>query len=157
MSSLPLPLSPPPLPPSSKLTRLLTVTGILVGPVNDSLLKITRLWSAPDEGVSPSTLSASSSTAGPLSGRSPPLTAEFKTETISGVRFSPLLKTPRTVPHLPLPLFNPMSKTSSFPMTFKAAANAIMLCHGAALDQVDQVTPAKVERNWAGVIPKDVW
>jgi len=81
------------------------------------------------------------------------LSSEFKHETISGVRFAPLLSSPTTIPKLPVPLWNRQRLPKHFPGTFRASLLTVLMCHAADHHQPQPATA----RNLAALVPADCW
>jgi protein-L-isoaspartate O-methyltransferase len=126
--------------------RLLAVGGVLVGPVEDELVRVRRVYAAEEEGVAPDAKARAGFCMG---SRSAVLPSEFEQETLSGVRFAPLLREPALEPPLPNPTFSHVRPLRLFGKRYRQALMAAMLCHKA-----DLVQPSGL-RNNAAALPAD--
>jgi protein-L-isoaspartate O-methyltransferase len=120
----------------SKLTCLLKVGGILVGPVEDELVKVIRVRKT--EGVQPTD-------------------DDFSQKVISGVRFAALLSTPVSTVIIPAKVWEPNAH-HLYPDSFRNASKALLLCCNAEYEQ----PPLKKEIlnegvNLAAMLPKVLW
>jgi hypothetical protein len=102
------------------LIKLLAVGGVLVGPIGDSFVKVTRLKSANGSTSSAhqhekkSAPNSNLKLTDPASGT----VLEFVQEVLAAVRFAPLQLLPRTACKLPRPLWSP-AVHSTYPVHFQ--------------------------------------
>lgn len=112
------------------LKELLSPGGILVGPVEEDLVKITRSVS-------------------------PDASQQFVEEIVSGVRFAPLLDTPHIKTIIPAQLWSP-SVHQYYPKSFQESCKTLLMCSTSNLEQ--PVVPQPRQRiNTAAMLPKAVW
>mmetsp|Transcript_16045 Transcript_16045/g.39292 ORF Transcript_16045/g.39292 Transcript_16045/m.39292 type:complete len:480 (+) Transcript_16045:123-1562(+) len=112
--------------------KLLKPGGILVGPVEDELLKIVR-----------------NHTSGHNSDN------EFSQYVISGVRFAPLIAYPSIGTVIPARIWNPAIH-SQFPDSFRSSCKELLLCSNAEFEQ--PITPQPTRHlNTASMLPKAIW
>jgi len=123
-----------------RLTKLLSPGGILVGPVDDELIKVVRI------GNSSTSDDDMESTEGEV---------EFTHQFISGVRFASLLNSPAIPTVIPSRVWSP-DVHLSFPDTFRQASVQLLLCSAANHIQPPLPTPA-VRVNLAAMLPKVLW
>ena len=127
------------------ITKLLTPGGILVGPVDDDLVKVTRVGVVSKD-LEDDTENEDSSLAG--------LNEEFTSQILSGVRFAPLT-TSSAVTVIPANVWNPSSHVSA---EFKQASMQLLMCASSQLVQPLPRVPTEVERtNVASMLPKTLW
>lgn len=120
----------------SKLTCLLKAGGILVGPVDDELVKVIRVRKT--DGVQPTE-------------------DDFSHKVISGVRFAALLSTPVSAVVIPAKVWEPAAH-HLYPDSFRYSSKALLLCCYAEYEQ----PPPKKEIlnegvNLAAMLPKVLW
>jgi len=108
-------------------TRLLKPGGILVGPVDGDLLKVVRR-----EGDQ-----------------------EYTQETLSAVRFAPLLSHPRVDTVIPMRVWTP-SWHKFYPDSFQNSCKAILLCSNSNYVQPEKWQP-KGKLNVAALLPRALW
>jgi len=111
-----------------KLKNLLAPGGILVAPVDDNLTKVVRMNSL----------------------------SEFRTQTISGVHFAPLLKNPRKSVLIPAKKWSP-SRHHLYPCTFQRSTKALLLCSSSPYVQPPLLEIPNERINISAILPKDVW
>jgi len=133
-----------------KLAFLLRPGGILVGPVDDELMKVVRIGSR----LSPRKNSVASMMETDDPNPLPP--TEFTQQVLSGVRFAALLQHPNIDTILPSTVWNP-SIHHQYPDSFRNSCREILLCSNAAKEQ----NPPPVKRienvNVAGLLPRVLW
>mmetsp|Transcript_24200 Transcript_24200/g.51399 ORF Transcript_24200/g.51399 Transcript_24200/m.51399 type:complete len:491 (-) Transcript_24200:2821-4293(-) len=112
--------------------KMLKPGGVLVGPVGDELVKITR-----------SQIENSESN------------QQFVTRVISGVRFSPLLSSPSIHIVIPPRIWDPSNHTT-YPDSFHGACNELLLCSNASRTQPVKICPKK-KVNVASMLPRALW
>lgn len=118
-----------------KFKRLLKPGGVLVGPVEDELVKVVRTQSPPDLAVGGD--------------------CEFKHQVLSGVRFSPLISNPRLKTVIPARLWTP-SLHKFYPDSFQQSSKALFLCSRANYNQHIEPPPRK-KVNAASLLPRALW
>lgn len=123
----------------SHFKKMLKPGGILVGPVEDELVKIVRSLSPP---TSPSTALGSSQ--------------EFSHQVLSGVRFAPLLAFPEIETVIPARIWNP-SIHKYFPESFRNSCKEILLCSHAKSIQPVRPQQPKTLVNVASMLPRALW
>jgi len=130
------------------ITKLLTPGGILVGPVDDDLVKVTRVGVVSKDLEDDITEDGDSSLAG--------LNEEFTSQILSGVRFAPLT-TSSAVTVIPANVWNPTIQRG-YPAEFKQASMQLLMCASSQLVQPPPRVPTEVERtNVASMLPKTLW
>jgi len=133
--------------------KLLSPGGILVGPVEDELVKVVRVGSISPElegGPVTRTGEGGSSLAGMAGG-------EFMSQILSGVRFAPLSISSVANTVIPANVWNP-SVRSGYPSEFKRAGRQLLLSANSTLVQPLPRAPSQGERlNMAAMLPKTVW
>jgi len=117
----------------NKLTALLRPGGILVGPVDDELVKVVRIGSSRDGDAE-----------------------DFTQQVLSGVRFAPLLHFPKIETVIPSTVWSP-SIHNYYPDSFRASCKEILLCSNS--DYVQPPRQAKPEEkiNLAAMLPRVLW
>jgi len=129
------------------ITKLLTPGGVLVGPVDDDLVKVTRVG-AVSKDLEDDTEDEDSSLAG--------LNEEFTSQILSGVRFAPLT-TSSAVTVIPANVWNPTIQRG-YPAEFKQASMQLLMCASSQLVQPLPRVPTEIERtNVASMLPKPLW
>jgi protein-L-isoaspartate O-methyltransferase len=135
----------------ANISKLLSPGGILVGPVDDELVKIERVGnvSSDVEGEMEHEDGARS-----ISG----LSREFTSQILSGVRFAPLTNSRSMVQTvIPAHVWNP-SVQRMYPSEFKRASMHLLMCSNSELVQPLPTTPRPDERvNVAAMLPKSIW
>lgn len=125
------------------LTKLLRPGGVLVGPVDDELVKIVRVGSK----VSISTRSMETE----------PNFEDFSQQVLSGVRFAPLLKFPAVEVLIPASVWEP-DLHKYYPSSFRKTSKAIMLCSSVDFVQPLPKVPEGQEcKNVAAILPQVIW
>jgi len=120
----------------SKLTCLLKPGGILVGPVEDELVKVVRIRKS--DGVIASD-------------------EDFTQQIISGVRFASLLTFPITEIVIPAKVWEPATHRF-YPDSFRAASKELILCCYADYKQpLPQKVLPQCGFNLAATLPKAIW
>ncbi|KAK1736274.1 protein-L-isoaspartate(D-aspartate) O-methyltransferase [Skeletonema marinoi] len=133
----------------TNITKLLSPGGILVGPVEDELVKVIRTGVIAqgledDEG---------SDEAASLSG----LNEEFTSQLLSGVRFAPLAMLPVIYTIIPSNVWNP-SIRRFYPNEHRCASMALLMCSNSEIVQPLPRVPTPDERfNAAAMLPKSIW
>lgn len=129
------------------ITKLLTPGGVLVGPVDDDLVKVTRVGVVSKD-LEDITENEDSSLAG--------LNEEFTSQILSGVRFAPLT-TSSVVTVIPANVWNPTTQRG-YSSDFKEASMQLLMCASSQLVQPLPRVPTEVERtNVASMLPKTLW
>lgn len=116
----------------SQFKKLLKPGGILVGPVEDELIKVVRNH---------------------YSGGN--TNDEFSQYVISGVRFAPLIAYPSIETVIPARIWNPCIH-SQFPVSFRSSCKALLLCSNAEYEQPIKPQPGQ-QLNVAAMLPKHIW
>jgi hypothetical protein len=123
----------------SKLTRLLRPGGILVGPVEDELVKVVRI------GQTERTSDAMDES------------GEFSQQVISSVRFASLATTPKKEVILPSPVWEPQLH-HYYPDSFRSVCKELLMCNQSEYYQpLTQVRPPEARINLAATLPKAIW
>jgi len=133
----------------TNITKLLSPGGILVGPVEDELVKVIRT------GVIAQGLEddEESDEAASLSG----LDEEFTSQLLSGVRFAPLAMLPVIYTIIPSNVWNP-SIRRFYPNEHRCASMALLMCSNSEIVQPLPRVPTPDERfNAAAMLPKSIW
>lgn len=112
--------------------KMLKPGGILVGPVGDELVKISRSQSENCDD-----------------------NKQFNTKVIAGVRFAPLLTNPSIQTIIPARIWDP-SNHGVYPNSFRGACNEILLCSNASRNQPVKPCP-KNKVNAASMLPRALW
>lgn len=113
--------------------KLLKPGGILVGPVDDELVKVVR------------------------SQRPVPNDAdEFSVQVISAVRFAPLIARPAMKTVIPAPVWSP-EEHMFYPDSFRVACKQVLLCSNAKRDQPTKPQPPPKNVNAASMLPRALW
>jgi len=135
----------------ANITKLLSPGGILVGPVDDELVKVVRVGNISLEleddhmGIEDD----NSSLAG--------LNEEFTSQILSGVRFAPLVMSPAVITVIPANVWNP-SIQRGYPSEFKRASMQLLMCSNSKPIQPLPRVPSQEERsNLAAMLPKTIW
>mmetsp|Transcript_27675 Transcript_27675/g.40864 ORF Transcript_27675/g.40864 Transcript_27675/m.40864 type:complete len:573 (+) Transcript_27675:772-2490(+) len=163
-----------------KLTALLSPGGILVGPVEDELIKVTRVGPMPpitsisghevvgdcnsgrkrghDDFIgSSSSDDESSSHSHRFTNRNDNDSTDFSYQVLSGVRFAPLVAEPIIKTVLPARLWSPSSQ-KFYPDSFQKASMALLLCSNS--DYAQPLIPIKKPNqrtNMAAMLPRVIW
>lgn len=135
----------------ANITKLLSPGGILVGPVDDELVKVVRVGniSLEVEGDDTTTDDDNASLAG--------LNQEFTSQILSGVRFAPLVTRPALSTIIPANVWNP-SVQCGYPSEFKSASMQLLMCSNSEVIQPLPRVPSQDERfNVAAMLPKTLW
>jgi len=137
----------------SKITKLLSPGGILVGPVDDELVKVVRIGDLTGE-VPGSTITA-------YNGRRYPnpnyVGSGFTQQVLTSVRFAPLVLNPRIETVIPGRVWTP-SNQKYYPEAFKEATNQLFMCSNSNV--VQPIPPPKKTEdriNFAAMLPKVIW
>lgn len=134
----------------ANITKLLSPGGILVGPVDDELVKVVRVGNISLEveddhmgnGDDNSTLV---------------LDEEFTSQILSGVRFAPLVLSPAPSTVIPANVWNPLVQ-NGYPSEFKRASMQLLMCSNSNIIQPLPQVPSEEERfNAAAMLPKSIW
>ena len=144
-----------------KITKLLSPGGILVGPVEDELVKIVRIGPISQRGKGTNAQSSDDDCIGydpqPSSTSGSNLNNEFTQQILSGVRFSSLLTLPFMETVLPSRLWSP-DLQQFFPDSFQRASMELLLCSNSGY--IQPLPPPKTpERrvNLAARLPRVIW
>jgi len=113
--------------------KMLKPGGVLVGPVDDELVKVVRSQSMSSGNCQ----------------------KQFTTHVISGVRFAPLLANPSIQTIIPACVWDP-SNHHLYPDTFRGACNELLLCSNASRDQPVKIRPQE-RINVASMLPRALW
>lgn len=133
-----------------KIRNLLGPGGVLVAPIEDDLVKITRIGEKPTS----VTTTPNSQTLDVSGDDDDDDAADFTTQIISCVRFAPLLATPQMDTIISSTVWD-LSTHYLFPQSFQESSRTLLLCSNA--DQV-QPPPKLADRlNLAGSLPKEIW
>lgn len=146
------------------ITKLLSPGGILVGPVDDELVKIVRIGRLSQHGHNTgSAMSYASSTSDDESVDDDPHPSgtndnnEFTQQILSGVRFASLVNLPAKETVLPSRLWTP-NLQQFFPDSFQNASMELLLCSNSKY--VQPLPPPKTIEsrvNLAAVLPRVIW
>jgi hypothetical protein len=117
----------------SKLTKLLRPGGILVGPVDDELVKVVKICSTRDGND----------------------LEDFTQQVLSGVRFASLLQYPKLETIIPSTVWSP-SVHNYYPDSFRASCKEILLCSNSEYVQPRQAVPER-KINLAATLPPVLW
>jgi len=136
----------------ANITKLLSPGGILVGPVDDELVKVVRVGTISlemeDDDEDTGIRGDDSSLAG--------LNEEFRSQILSGVRFAPLVVSPMSTV-IPANVWNP-SIQQSYPSAFQFATQQLLMCSNSGLIQPLPQVPSQEERfNASALLPKTIW
>jgi protein-L-isoaspartate O-methyltransferase len=112
--------------------KLLKPGGILVGPVDDELVKVVRC-----QRPSPGTAN------------------EFTVQVISAVRFAPLVARPSIQTIIPARVWSP-EEHMFFPDSFRASCKQVLLCSNAKREQIMMPLSQK-NVNAASLLPRALW
>mmetsp|Transcript_9091 Transcript_9091/g.14909 ORF Transcript_9091/g.14909 Transcript_9091/m.14909 type:complete len:548 (-) Transcript_9091:120-1763(-) len=133
----------------TNISKLLSPGGILVGPVDDELVKVIRTGVVA-QGLEDDT---GSDDAASLSG----LGADFTSQLLSGVRFAPLVMLPVIYTVIPSNVWSP-SIRRFYPDEHRCASMALLMCSNSAIVQPLSRVPTPDERfNAAAMLPKSIW
>jgi len=111
----------------NKITKLLSPGGVLIGPVDDELVKIVRIGLEKDN--------------------------EFTKHVLSGVRFAPLLDSPQMETVIPARLWSPHVH-HFFPPSFQKASMQVFLCSNS---EYNQPLFNQKRNNLAAILPRALW
>jgi protein-L-isoaspartate O-methyltransferase len=117
----------------TKLTKLLRPGGILVGPVDDELVKVVKIGSSRDGNDS----------------------EDFTQQVLSGVRFASLLHYPKLETIIPSTIWSP-SVHNYYPDSFRASCKEILLCSNSGYVQPRQAVSER-QINLAAMLPRVLW
>lgn len=134
------------------ITKLLSPGGILVGPVDDELVKVVRIGDSivASEAAAGTDENEFLTDAGLNNG-------EFTSQILSGVRFAPLLIHPLTNTVIPASIWDP-SVQRLYPDEFKCASMQLLMCSNSQVLQPLPRTPYIDERmNAAALLPTPLW
>jgi protein-L-isoaspartate O-methyltransferase len=134
----------------ANITKLLCPGGILVGPVDDELVKVVRIGNISLEMEDDHMATDDDSSLTGLNG-------EFTSQILSGVRFAPLVMSPALSTVIPSNVWNPTIQ-QGYPSEFKLAACNLLMCSNSQLIQPLPAVPRQEERfNAAALLPKSIW
>jgi protein-L-isoaspartate O-methyltransferase len=128
------------------IANLLRPGGILVGPVDDELVKIVRVSQASSPRPQPPRS---------IRGHPPALTNEFTMQVLSGVRFVQLSISPPLSVVIPSLVWDP-SIHHRYPESFRKSCKAILLCSHAPMLQPPLPAP-RPRINAASKLPRALW
>lgn len=115
-----------------KFRKLLKPGGILVGPVEDELLKVVRNHTSGHDSED-----------------------GFSQHVVSGVRFAPLIAHPSIETVIPARIWSPTIH-SQFPDSFRRSCKELLLCSNAEFKQPIKPQPLQ-QLNVASMLPKAIW
>lgn len=122
-----------------KITKLLSPGGILVGPVDDELIKIKRIGCKDNSDVALSEIN------------------EFSQQVLSGVRFAPLATTPKINTILPARIWSHKIQ-EYYPNSFQQAIVNVLMCSNSSHKQLaPRSKPLKECINVATLLPRALW
>lgn len=133
-----------------ELASLLRLGGIMVGPVDDELLQVTRIRKSD---------STSSDLPRSFHGNSHKLSDDFSENVITGVRFASLVNGPPLPTVIQSRVWGP-SLHKHYPETFRNSCKEILLCSQASAHQPPPFVPIikKADQiNVAAQLPKSLW
>jgi len=137
----------------SKIAKLLSPGGILVGPVDDEMVKVIRMVSTPEKCHSNSIGGYNE-----IFYKNPIFVgSDFTQEVIAHVCFAPLLRWPRVPNVIQARLWSPINH-KYFPSTFTDATDQIFLCSESSVFQ--PLPPKKKQKdllNVAAMLPNALW
>ncbi|KAG7352756.1 protein-L-isoaspartateD-aspartate O-methyltransferase PCMT [Nitzschia inconspicua] len=113
--------------------KMLKPGGILVGPVDDELVKVVRSQR-------------------PVANEAD----EFSSQVISAVRFAPLVASPSLKTVIPARIWSP-EEHMFYPDSFRAACKQVLLCSNAKKDQPTEPQPVPINVNAASLLPRALW
>jgi len=125
-----------------KIKALLSQGGILVGPVDDDLVKIVRIGKNKDD-----TICVRDNDVDEL---------EFTTKVISSVRFAPLMQHPKMKTIIPCRLWNPTFH-HLFPDSYQQSTMSLLLCSNSHYFQPIRPATKSNHVNLAASLPRDIW
>mmetsp|Transcript_38520 Transcript_38520/g.84544 ORF Transcript_38520/g.84544 Transcript_38520/m.84544 type:complete len:333 (-) Transcript_38520:280-1278(-) len=140
------------------ISKLLSPGGILVGPVDDNLVKVIRN----EEGKHDASLTTarrdnSSAESGNESDEEEGISDGFAVQVLSRVRFASLLRLPTFDTIIPAQAWSP-EEHQYFPDAFQKASSEIMMCANSDYVQPLPPQPKPEERvNVSAVLPKSLW
>jgi len=132
-----------------KIKSLLSRGGILVGPVEDELVKIVRIGETKDDGTLNGQGSEESSDEDINE-------LEFTTQVFSCVRFAPLVQHPKTKTIIPSRVWNP-SFHHLFPDSYQESIMSLFLCSNSKYSQPMRPIVKRDHINLAATLPRDIW
>lgn len=112
----------------SQITKLLSPGGVLIGPVDDELVKIVRIGFEKEN--------------------------EFTKHVLSGVRFASLLDSPQMETVIPARLWSPHVH-HFFPKNFQKASMQVFLCSNSEYNQ--PLIQNQQRNNVAAILPRALW
>jgi len=132
----------------ANIIELLSPGGILVGPVDDELVKVARV------GVIARRLEADHMDSGDedLSD----LNEEFTSQILSGVRFAPLVMSPVVNTIIPSRVWSP-SLQRGYPCEFKLASKQLLMCSNSQLVQPIRLPSIEERINVSAMLPRTIW
>jgi len=119
----------------SKLRSLLKIGGVLVGPVGDELMKITRIKRSSADGEN---------------------STDFSPQVLSGVRFTALLEVRSSKTLLPSRVWSP-SVHQTYPEAFRKSSKELLLCSHAPFVQPIPTPHQQHRLNMAATLPRVIW
>jgi len=130
----------------ARLTKLLSPGGILVGPVDDELVKVMRVGNISLEVEEEHDCSISG------------LSEEYTSQILSGVRFAPLVMHPPLPTVIPCTEWNPSVYQQGYPSEYKQASVQLLMCSGSQITQPPPPVPSEEDRfNAAALLPRSLW
>ncbi|KAL7461521.1 hypothetical protein ACHAXS_001939 [Conticribra weissflogii] len=129
----------------ANITKLLSPGGVLVGPVDDELVKIMRVGKLSPELENDAASDSRS------------VDKEFTSQILSGVRFAPLVSLPSLTTAIPSSVWNP-SIQRSYPPEFQRASMELLMCSNSCIVQPPPREPRPDELfNAAAMLPRALW
>jgi len=132
-----------------KIKSLLSQGGILVGPVDDELVKIVRIGQKNDN-------NANTGNDDNASIDDDIDESNFTTKVFSSVRFAPLVQRPKIKTIIPARVWNP-SFHHLFPDSYQQSIMALFLCSNSQHFQPLRPIERSDYTNLAATLPRDVW
>lgn len=128
-----------------RIKSLLSQGGVLVGPVDDELVKIVRIGQS---------VHIEKDNSASLDEDIDEL--EFTTQVFSSVRFAPLLQHPKMKTVIPARVWNP-SFHHLFPDSYQQSIMSLFLCSNSQYSQPIRPVVKSDHTNLAATLPRDVW
>lgn len=140
----------------SKVTVLLAPNGILVAPVDDDLLKITRIEHAVSVAEVQDYARKRRAHYNTLDVIEESNGIQFSRQVITGVRFAPLLDSPAITTILPARIWSPKIQ-KCYSKTFQKATLELLMCSNSQFQQPPPPHKTDDRINIAAVLPKVLW
>lgn len=133
----------------ASIIELLSPGGILVGPVDDELVKVVRV------GVIARRLEENDMEAEDFEDLSI-LNEEFTSQVLSGVRFAPLVMSSIVNTIIPSNVWSP-SIQRGYPSEFKRASMHLLMCSNSQLVQPVTIPSIEERMNVSAMLPRTIW